>query len=232
MLWFSSVIIIASLGRIYTHRHPTSSLFGTDGILRSCLSLTILPIVSSLPVLSLRIVVAYLWGTLPLPDLFCRDIRLLSFAETYGSCPLPRHTALVPVNSIPLQKNFGELLQFWVQLSLSASSLVFGHLHWSFWNVWSNILYEGFPSWSLATGFSILLIWLIIRSLAILPSAYPDSPGVGFSILLLLILQIDGRMFSHHPPFLCLTFPGLTFLIATFHPFQSILPIDPRVLIV
>ena len=163
---------------------------------------------------------------------FANRCRLSLGNSAPSGSVLPRHTALVPVNSIPLQKNFGELLQFWVQLSLSASSLVFGHLHWSFWNVWSNILYEGFPSWSLATGFSILLIWLIIRSLAILPSAYPDSPGVGFSILLLLILQIDGRMFSHHPPFLCLTFPGLTFLIATFHPFQSILPIDPRVLIV
>ena len=31
-------------------------------------------------------------------------------------------------------------------------------------------------------------------------------------------------MFSHHPPFLCLTFPGLFFsLIATFHSFQLIL---------
>ena len=84
---------------------------------------------------------------------FANRCRLSLGNSAPSGSVLPRHTALVPVNSIPLQKNFGELLQFWVQLSLSASSLVFGHLHWSFWNVWSNILYEGFPV--LVTGHGV-----------------------------------------------------------------------------
>ena len=164
---------------------------------------------------------------------FANRCRLSLGNSAPSGSVLPSHTALVPVIAIPFAEttsvnsfSSGCNFPFLQVLSYSATCTGLSGM------CGRTSCTRDSPSWSLATGFSILLIWLIIRSLAILPSAYPDSPGVGFSILLLLILQIDGRMFSHHPPFLCLTFPGLTFLIATFHPFQSILPIDPRVLIV
>ena len=70
---------------------------------------------------------------------------------------------------------------------------------------------------TLVTGFFILLVWLMIRSLAILPSAYPDPPGRRvFSILHLSILRIDGWMFSHSSSVPVFDYPGLTFLTATF----------------
>ena len=129
-------------GRISMHHRSVPSLPGTYSISTSesdldsliFLLLTILPIVSSLPVLLfLRIVVAYPWGTPPLPDPYCQVVRF-----TFNSGKL---LLLLQKTSLNSSGSMGNLFLNFLQISV-----VFGHLHWVLWNMWSNILYEGFPS--------------------------------------------------------------------------------------
>ena len=145
-----------------------------------------------------------------------RHISLGNFAPL---SVFPNHTVLIPLIAVSFAEVFCELIQSLGQyLSLTSyNSVVFAHLYWSFWKCVVEYLVRGIPVLvTLVTRFLILLVWLIIRSLAILPSAYPGPPGRRvFSILLLSILQIDGRMFSHSSSVPMLDYPGLTFLTAT-----------------
>ena len=101
------------------HHRSVPSLPGTYSISTSesdldsliFLLLTILPIVSSLPVLLfLRIVVAYPWGTPPLPDPYCQVVRF-----TFNSGKL---LLLLQKTSLNSSGSMGNLFLNFLQISI------------------------------------------------------------------------------------------------------------------
>jgi hypothetical protein len=118
------------------------------------LLLTILPIVSSLPVLLfLRNAVAYLWGASPLQGPYCRIKR---FSSQYLLFPLQK-------TSVNLSSSLGNLSLTSCKLCrIRPPALVFLEYVVEY-------LMRGIPVLvTLVTGFLILLVWLIIRPLVVL----------------------------------------------------------------
>jgi hypothetical protein len=132
------IVVIAFLGRMSMHHRLVPSFPGTDSIptSESDLDSLILPAFNNS---------SNCFFTSSASILANRRRLSLGNSAPSGSV-LPNHTALIPVIAIPFAEFFGELLQLLMLTFPSANSFVFGHLHWYLWNLWSNILFEGFPS--------------------------------------------------------------------------------------